>query len=218
MTDPQSTETDDNRHDKHTDHDHGHNHDHDKNHNHAHHEHDENHTHHDHAHHEHDLSTVGFAVLTVTSSRTLDDDPAGDAIAAILEDAGHEVITRDLIPDDYDRVQSTADALVNRGDVDAVVTTGGTGVTPDDVTIEAIQPLFEKELPGFGELFRTLSRDEIGTRVIATRATAGVADGVPVFCLPGSENAVALGTTEIVAPQVGHLAGLASRHEDEDEE
>jgi len=89
------------------------------------------------------------------------------------------------------------------------VTTGGTGVTPDDVTVEAVEPLFEKRLPGFGELFRRLSYEEIGTQAIATRATAGIADGVPVFCLPGSESAVRLGTEEIIVEVVGHLAGLA---------
>ena len=94
-----------------------------------------------------------------------------------------------------------------------IVTTGGTGVTPDDVTVEAVGPLFDKELRGFGELFRRYSEAEIGTRVVATRATAGIVDGVPVFCLPGSENAAKLGTGEIVVPEVAHLVGLAGNDE-----
>ena len=84
----------------------------------------------------------------------------------------------------------------------------------DDVTVEAVEPLFEKTLPGFGELFRQLSYDEIGTKVVGTRATAGIADGVPVFCLPGSENAATLGVEEIVVKEAPHLAGLATRDED----
>ncbi len=166
---------------------------------------------HDHEHHHHDVETLGAAVVTVTSSRGLDDDPAGDAIAAAFTDAGHEVTTRELIPDDYDRVQATLKHLAGRDDVDAVVSTGGTGVTPDDVTAEAAQPLFGKTLPGFGELFRRLSYDEIGTKVVGTRAVAGVVAGTPVFCLPGSENAARLGAEEIIVPEAGHLSGLAGR-------
>ena len=165
----------------------------------------------DHDHHHHDVSELGVAVLTVSSSRSLDDDPAGDAIADIVEGAGHEVSIRELVRDDYDGVQDTVDRLVDREDTDCVVTTGGTGVTPDDVTIEAVDPLFDKRLPGFGELFRRLSYDEIGTKVVGTRAVAGVADGVPVFCLPGSENAARLGTGEVVVEEAPHLAGLAAR-------
>lgn len=165
----------------------------------------------DHDHHTHDIETVRAAVVTISSSRTREDDDAGDAIIEILTDAGDEVATRDIIRDDYDNIQSAVDALVGRQDVDIVVTTGGTGPTPDDVTVEAIEPLFEKELPGFGELFRRLSFGDIGTKVIGSRATAGIADGVPVFCLPGSEAAATLGTEEIIVEQASHLAGLAGQ-------
>jgi len=168
-------------------------------------------------HHHHDVEQVGAAVVTVSSTRSLDDDPAGDAIVAAFEDEGHEVVTRELLQDNYDGVQSTLDHLVSRKDVDVVVSTGGTGVTPDDVTVEAVQALFDKKLPGFGELFRRLSYDEVGTRVVGTRAAGGVSDGTPVFCLPGSENAARLGSEEVVVPEVGHLAGLA-RPEGEDDE
>ena len=162
-------------------------------------------------HHGHDVESLGVAVVTVSSSRSLSDDPSGDAIVEILEADGDRVVSRDLVADDFDGVQSAVDGLVGRGDVDAVVTTGGTGVTPDDVTIEAVVPLFEKELPGFGELFRLLSHEEIGTKVVGTRAKAGIADGTPVFCLPGSENAARLGAEQIIVEEAGHLAGLASR-------
>jgi molybdenum cofactor biosynthesis protein B len=183
---------------------------------HGHEDHDHGHGH-GHDHHHHDVEALGTAVVTVSSSRTLDDDPAGDAIAAAM-DAEGEVVTRELVGDDHDTIQGTVDNLANRDDVNVVVTTGGTGVTPDDVTIEAVRPLFEKELPGFGELFRILSHEEIGTKVVGTRATAGVVGAndegygsVPVFCLPGSENAARLGAEEIISEEAGHLAGLASR-------
>jgi molybdenum cofactor biosynthesis protein B len=171
---------------------------------------DDHEAHADDHHHEADVETLGAAVVTISSSRTMDDDPSGDYIVSSLVDAGHDVVTRELIADDLDGIQSTVDNLLGRSDVDVVVTTGGTGVTPDDRTIEAVRPLFEKELPGFGELFRSLSYDEIGSRIVATRATAGVADGVPVFCLPGSTNAVQLGVEEIVVDVAPHLSGLAS--------
>ena len=171
---------------------------------------------HDHDHHAHDLDTIGYAIVTVSSTRSIDDDPAGDAIRAAVEDAGDEMVTRELVRDDYDGVQQAVNNIVTRDDVDCVVTAGGTGVTPDDVTIESVEPLFEKRLPGFGELFRALSREEVGTAVVATRTTAGIANRVPVFCLPGSENAVRLGTEEIVTEQAGHLAGLAKRGEEEE--
>jgi molybdenum cofactor biosynthesis protein B len=166
-----------------------------------------------HDHHHHDVETVRAAVVTVSSTRSLDEDDAGDAIQSAVEANGDELATRDLVRDDFDNIQAAIDALVGREDVDVVITTGGTGVTPDDVTVEAVRPLFEKELPGFGELFRRLSYDDIGTKVVGSRATAGVADGVPVFCLPGSEDAARLGTEEIILEQAGHLAGLA-RHEE----
>lgn len=182
-------------------HDHDHQHDHD---------HEADHDHHDHDHHHHDLEELGVAVLTVSSTRTIESDSAGGAIESAVEAAGHEVTLRELVTDEYDGVQDAVDRLADRDDVDTVVTSGGTGVTPDDVTIEAARPLFDKELPGFGELFRRLSYEEIGTRVIGTRSTAGVVDGVPVFCLPGSENAARLGA-EILLEEAPHLAGLARR-------
>lgn len=170
--------------------------------------------HHDHDHHEHDVETVSAAVVTISSSRSLEDDPAGDAIIDALDAAGHEMVTRQLVDDDFDSVQATVDNLVDRRDVDAVITTGGTGVTPDDVTVEAVDDILRKRLPGFGELFRRLSYEEIGTRVVGTCATAGVSRGVVIFCLPGSENAARLGTEEIIVKEAPHLAGLAARDEE----
>ena len=156
-----------------------------------------------------DPDALGTAVVTVSSERSLSDDPAGDAVVEGMEAAGHEIVTRELIEDKYDNIQQAINRLADRGDVDVVVATGGTGITPDDVTIEAVEPLFDKELPGFGELFRLLSYDEVATKVVATRATAGIVTDVPVFCMPGSERAARLGTESIVVEEAGHLAGLA---------
>ncbi|MFQ3285888.1 molybdenum cofactor biosynthesis protein B [Natronomonas sp.] len=194
--------------------DHGHDHEHEDNRNR-----EDDHGHdHGHDHHRHDIEELGFGIVTVSSSRGVDADTSGDAIAELVDEAGHAVSTREVVNDEFDTVQDTVDRLVKRRDTDSVVTTGGTGVTPDDVTIEAVEPLFDKQLPGFGELFRSLSREEIGTKVVGTRATAGVADGAPVFCLPGSENAVRLGTGSIIVEEAPHLAGLARRDDPEDGE
>jgi molybdenum cofactor biosynthesis protein B len=167
---------------------------------------------HDHAHAA-NVESLGVAVVTVSTTRTRGDDPSGDVIEALVEATDHEVLTREIIRDDLDGVQTTLLDLTGRDDVDVVVTTGGTGVTPDDVTVEGARPLFDRELPGFGELFRILSYEEIGTRAMASRATAGMVDGVPVFCLPGSEAAARLGTEELVVEEMAHLVGLARRND-----
>ena len=173
--------------------------------------------HHHHDHHAHDLEHVGVGVLTVSSTRTIDADPSGDAIEAAVEEAGNEVVTRELVGDSLDTVQSAVNQLARRKDVDVVITTGGTGVSPDDVTVEAIEPLLQKDLPGFGELFRRLSYEDVGTKTIATRSKAGIADGVPIFALPGNVDAVELGVGEVILPEIGHIAGLARRGLDEEE-
>lgn len=173
---------------------------------------------HEHHHHSHDLESVGVAVVTVSSTRTFDDDPSGDAITEAMSDAGHQVITRELVADSLDSIQAAVDQLAGRRDVDVVVTTGGTGVTPDDVTIEAIDPLLQKNLPGFGEVFRRRSVDDIGMKVVGTRAKAGIVDGVLVFALPGSVDAVEMAVDEVILPEIGHLTGLAQRGLDEHEE
>jgi len=168
---------------------------------------------HEHGHAGTAIADIGVAVVTVSSTRTREEDASGDAIVAACADAGASIDDRRLVPDDHDRIQDAVDELTDRPSIDAVVTAGGTGVTPDDVTVDAVRALFGAELPGFGELFRRYSEAEIGTRVVATRATAGIVDGVPVFCLPGSENAARLGTEEIVIPEVTHLVGLAGSDE-----
>lgn len=179
---------------------------------HNHHEHDDDH---DHGHHHHDVGDPGVAVLTASSSRTLTNDRAGEAIEAALEGEGYSVVEREVVTDEYDAIESRVEGYTEQPSIDAVVTTGGTGVTPDDVTIEAVSGLFTKELPGFGELFRRLSYEEIGTQVIGTRATAGVVAGTLVFCLPGGEHAARLGAEQIIVHELPHLVGLAQRGTDE---
>ncbi|MFB6096255.1 MAG: molybdenum cofactor biosynthesis protein B [Haloferacaceae archaeon] len=198
-------EHDDHGHDDHDHDDHGH-----QNHDHGQHGHGHD-DHHDDEHHAHDVSTLGVGVVTISSSRSVDEDPSGDAVVDLVEAEGHGVVAREVVGDDRDDIRETVDGLTDREAVDLVVTSGGTGVTPDDVTPEAVRPLLDRELPGFGELFRRFSYEEIGTMVVGTRAIGGVADETPVFCLPGSENAVRLGVGEIVLPEAGHLVGLARR-------
>ncbi|WP_323174427.1 molybdenum cofactor synthesis domain-containing protein [Natrialba sp. PRR66] len=163
------------------------------------------------------IDPLGVAIVTVSSSRGAavendPSDPSGDAIASILVKAGHVVTARRMVPDDYFRIQTTVSECLDQEDVDIVVTTGGTGVTVDDVTPDAVSELFDRELPGFGEAFRWLSWEEVRTRIVSTRATAGIARDVPVFVLPGSVNAVELSTAEIISEEAPHLAGLATRH------
>jgi molybdenum cofactor biosynthesis protein B len=166
------------------------------------------HEHADDAHHADDAAGVGAAVVTVSSTRTLNDDPSGDAIAAALEADGHVVETRELVRDEFDGVQASVSQLARRDDVDVVVTTGGTGVTPDDVTPEAVEPLFDKHLPGFGEEFRRRSVAEVGEMGLLSRATAGVTEGTVVVALPGSESAATTGV-DLLTSVLGHLVALA---------
>ncbi len=152
------------------------------------------------------------AVVTVSSSRDPDEDPGGDTAAELVADSGGRVTARELVRDDFAAIRGTVDRLATREDVDCIVTTGGTGMTMDDVTPAACEGLFEREIPGFGELFRYVSYEEIGHRAMASRATAGIVAGTPVFCLPGSSSAVRTGMSELILPEAPHLAGLATRH------
>ncbi|WP_276251153.1 MogA/MoaB family molybdenum cofactor biosynthesis protein [Haloarcula rara] len=169
--------------------------------------------HEDHApddHHTHDEDDVSIAVVTVSCSRTLEDDPGGDVIETALVDAGHDVADRLLVTDDRVAIADAVTGALEAG-ADVVVTTGGTGLTADDVTVDAVGPLFDREIPGFGELFRYVSFEEVGPMAMASRATAGVVADRLVFCLPGSENAARTGSEQLVAPAVGHLLGLVRR-------
>lgn len=153
-----------------------------------------------------DPEGMGYAVVTVAAGRTLDEDEAGAAVVDALEAAGEAVATRELLAPSYDGIQTAIGALVGRTDVDAVVTVGGTGVEPTDVTVDAVGDLLDKYLPGFGELYRALAHEREGTAVVRTRATAGIIDDVPVFCLPGGPAGARQGTEDIVLEEAETLA------------
>lgn len=150
-------------------------------------------------------------VITVSDTRTLDTDTSGRTIADSLASAGHVVHGRSLLKDEPADVSALVQQLVAGGDVDVVITTGGTGIASRDSTFEAVDGLLEKRLPGFGELFRMLSYHEIGARAMLSRATAGLAGRAIVIALPGSEAAVRLAMEKLVIPALGHLVHEARR-------
>ncbi|NIE79929.1 MULTISPECIES: molybdenum cofactor biosynthesis protein B [Asaia] len=147
-----------------------------------------------------------IAVLTISDTRDLSSDRSGAILAERVQTAGHELASRDVVSDDLELIVSRLREWIDRDDVDVVITTGGTGVTGRDVTPEAFARVIEKEIPGFGELFRMLSYAKIGTSTIQSRATAGVARGTFLFALPGSTGAVRDGWDDILVHQ------LDSRH------
>ena len=133
-------------------------------------------------------------------------DPSGDLIVELLRKAGHSVVSREILPDDRVLIGKHVGNAIGSEEVDAIIVCGGTGVSITDVTIETVRPLLIKTLPGFGELFRKLSYDEIGSAAIMTRALAGVTDqGKVVFCVPGSPQAVELVMTKLILPETGHI-------------
>ena len=166
--------------------------------------------------HDHDvIDPLYVGIITVSSTRGPDDDPGGDTAAALVEELGGRVTAREFASDNFAEIQGAVNHLAEDPHVDCIVTTGGTGMTIDDVTPTACEALFDRDIPGFGELFRAISWEEIGHRAMASRATGGVISGTPVFCLPGSTNAVETALRELILPESPHLAGLATRHHSE---
>ena len=145
---------------------------------------------------------LNIAVLTVSDTRTAANDKSGDLLAARITAAGHRVVARALEKDDRYRIRAVLSAWIADPAVDAVITTGGTGLTGRDGTPEAVAPLLDKEVQGFGELFRTFSLEDIGTSTLQSRALGGVANGTFVFCLPGSSGACATGWDRILLQQL----------------
>jgi molybdopterin adenylyltransferase len=154
---------------------------------------------------------LGFAVVTVSDSRTLETDTGGKVAAERIEAAGHRLEARRLVKDDAPTIRAAVEELLAAPGVDVLVLTGGTGVSPRDVTAEAVSPLFEKPLQGFGELFRMLSYRQVGAAAMLSRAEAGVAAGRAIFLLPGSPKAVTLALDELILPEAGHLVSQARR-------
>ena len=155
--------------------------------------------------------TLGYAVVTVSSSRDVEHDLSGDRIIALVEDAGQRAVERIVETDDIERIRSVVSSLLARTDVDVVIVNGGTGFSPTDVTTEALEPLFDRPVPGFGELFRALSFEAVGAAAMLSRAVAGIVGRKAVFALPGSPSAVELGMSRLVLPETAHLIGQVRR-------
>jgi len=150
---------------------------------------------------------VQIAVLTVSDTRRPKDDRSGDVLAEKIEQAGHNMIARDIVRDDVGDISAKLKSWIADDQIDVVITTGGTGVTGRDVTPEALASVWEKEIPGFGELFRWISFQKIATSTIQSRACAGVAGGTYMFALPGSPNACKDGWDEILIHQLDNRHG-----------
>lgn len=147
---------------------------------------------------------VGVAVLTVSDSRGLEQDNSGRVLVERLSAAGHHLAGRAILPDDIYRIRAQVSAWIADPAVQVVLSTGGTGLTGRDGTPEAVVPLLDKHIDGFGEVFRALSLDEIGASTIQSRAVAGVANGTYIFCLPGSSGACRTAWDKLIAPQLDY--------------
>ncbi|MCF6283244.1 MAG: molybdenum cofactor biosynthesis protein B [Candidatus Polarisedimenticolaceae bacterium] len=147
---------------------------------------------------------LNIAVLTVSDSRTRENDTSGDSLNNNARDAGHNVVERCIVPDDIYQMRAIVSQWIADTNVHVIISTGGTGITGRDSTPEALIPLFDKSLDGFGELFRTISLDDIGTSAIQSRAFSGLANGTLVFCLPGSTGACRTGWDGILKEQLDH--------------
>ena len=153
-----------------------------------------------------------FAVFVCSTSRYQQlrkgekiTDVSGDAIEALIRNAGHLVLSRKIIADDKCMIEGAAKNVLGSAELDAAIFCGGTGIAPKDVTIEAVSPFFEKTLPGFGEIFRRLSYDEVGSPAVMSRAVAGVAKGKALFCIPGSPDAVRVSVETLILPETPHI-------------
>ena len=148
------------------------------------------------------MSKINIAVLTVSDSRTKETDTSGKALIEYVAQGGHTLSTYEILPDNQSKIHDQLKTWIHQGDVDVILVTGGTGVTPRDVTLDALTPLITKEIVGFGELFRWLSYEDIGTSTIQSNATAALCKATFVFLLPGSTGAVRLGMEKIILPQL----------------
>lgn len=149
--------------------------------------------------------TLNCGIITVSDTRTPDTDRSGQLIRQSLQEAGHKITAYQILPDEPEQIQSLLTQLCTPT-TDAILLNGGTGIAPRDTTYDALESLLEKTLPGFGEIFRILSYDEIGSRAIASRAIAGIYRQTLIFSLPGSSNAVKLALEKLILPEIVHLA------------
>jgi molybdenum cofactor biosynthesis protein B len=158
-------------------------------------------------------ATIRVNVVTVSDTRTSMTDEGGRLAAELCRTAGFYVAGGAILPDDRQRISDHVSGLCRDGHVDAIVVTGGTGISPRDTTIEAIEPLLTKTLPGFGELFRALSFAEIGTAAMLSRAIAGTIESTAVFTLPGSPAGVRLALEKLILPELPHMVAQLKRHQ-----
>ncbi len=156
-------------------------------------------------HKKHSLPNISFSLVTVSDTRTKENDESGKIIIKLIEKAGHRVVEYGIIKDDMEMITAEAERLLSSDNVQAVIFTGGTGIAKRDVTVEALEPLMERKLPGFGEIFRALSMEEIGSAAMLSRATAGIASGKVIFCIPGSRGAVKLAVGKLILEECGHI-------------
>jgi molybdenum cofactor biosynthesis protein B len=155
--------------------------------------------------------SVTCAILTISDSRTEQDDESGKLLKERLSQNGHKVLAYAILKNDADAIRRKIEELLKSADIQVIITSGGTGISHRDVTIETISPVLEKKVDGFGELFRFLTYQEIGTGSMMSRAMAGVAKGKVVICLPGSLNAVELAMDKMIFPEIGHMVREATR-------
>ena len=148
------------------------------------------------------LKTLSVALLTISDTRSIDDDKSGSTLKQLITSAGHSVTARQLVKDDIYAIRATISQWIANETVRVIITTGGTGFTGRDSTPEALTPLFDKTIDGFGELFRQISFKEIGSSTIQSRAIAGIANGTLIFSLPGSSNAVETAWQQILKNQL----------------
>ena len=159
---------------------------------------------------------VRVAVLTISDTRTPETDTGGNAIVELMREAGHEVSRREIVEDDAPRIEMILQEFLADASVDAVITTGGTGISARDTTYEVVSRLIDKKLDGFGELFRMLSYKEIGAAAILSRAVAGASGAKFVACLPGSTNAVRLAMEKLLVPEIPHVVFELRKHRAEE--
>ncbi len=149
--------------------------------------------------------SLSFSIVTISDTRTFEDDTGGALIAELLRAAGHTVAGRMIVTDDRERIVNAVLNLVRDPLVDVVITTGGTGISRRDVTYESIHSILDRQIPGFGELFRMLSWEEIGSAAMLSRATAGAIGSTAVFSVPGSRNAIRLAMERLILPEIAHV-------------
>ncbi len=149
--------------------------------------------------------SVGFAVLTVSDTRTKDDDSSGQLIREHLGFRGHQLKGYEIVPDEADQIKQHLDSWLSDPTINAIIVSGGTGISGRDVTYPIIESLIKKEMPGFGEIFRMLSWQEVGSASMLSRAMAGIHDDTVIFSLPGSSNAVRLALEKLIGPELGHV-------------